>query len=279
MAKIVVGVSLNNDRTPLPSPVKCRAIVDTGANRLTLPLEWRDKFGAFPRSRKAVAQTASHTVDAEVCGPMEVTIDGFPPVSTDAVFMPMMPGEDGKYEPLLGHIPLEACGAVVDMENLRLTHAKYIDVKSVGDGGTVAITGGCHCGAVRYSIPCGGAGGGAGFCHCGACRKFSGGVGGAWLGVPEAEVSGEVVSYEHKADSGNVITRACCAQCRAPVWLRNSAMPTMYVFAAGSMDEPERFAPRVRIFCAAAAGWALPEEKADAMKRFEGMPQKTGGGG
>ena len=131
MGKIVVGVSLDNDRTPLAVPVMCDAMVDTGANHLTLPLAWRERFGAFPRSRKVVVHTASHIVDGEVCGPMAVTVNGFEPIATEALFIPMPPEEDGGYVPLLGHIPLESCGALVDMATRQLKPAKYVDAKSI----------------------------------------------------------------------------------------------------------------------------------------------------
>ena len=132
MGKIVVNLSLDNGRKPLPSPVKCRATVDTGADFLTLPLAWKERFGAFPFSRNVVAHTASHIVSGEVCGPVAVKIAGFETIAAEALFIPMTPAANGKYEPLLGHVPLESCGAVVDMKNRKLKSAMYVSAKSAG---------------------------------------------------------------------------------------------------------------------------------------------------
>ena len=132
MGKLTVNLSLDNDRNPLPAPIKCRAVVDTGANCLTLPLAWRERFGAFARSQKVVAHTASHVVDGEMCGPVSVKIPGFNTVATEVLFIPMTPGANGKYEALLGHAPLELCGAIVDMRNLKLKPAMCVEVKSAG---------------------------------------------------------------------------------------------------------------------------------------------------
>ena len=137
-------------------------------------------------------------------------------------------------------------------------------------------TGGCYCGAVRYRFE-----GGVmwpGLCHCAVCRKFSGAAGGAWFGVGGDggfAVEGEVASYSYKSDSGNDISRAVCAKCRAPIYNVNSMMPDMHVIAAGSLDDPSVFAPRMRIYCGIAAPWALPEK--EELPRFDAMPQKGGG--
>ena len=138
------------------------------------------------------------------------------------------------------------------------------------------ITGGCYCGAVRYRVEADGTGNGAGFCHCNACRKFSGGAGSAVFAVMEgAEVSGEVLTFEHKADSGNTVIRAACAKCRSPVYMANTMMEQMRVFHAGTLDDPAIFAPRMRIYCGIAAPWALPEK--EELPRFDAMPKKGGG--
>ena len=49
-----------------------------------------------------------------VCGPTRITAEGLHPVHNEALFIDMEP-EDGKYEPLLGYLSLEQCGAVVDL--------------------------------------------------------------------------------------------------------------------------------------------------------------------
>ena len=42
-----------------------------------------------------------------------------------------MQSEDGEYQPLIGHIPLEQCGAAVDPIGHRLIPVGYMDLKTV----------------------------------------------------------------------------------------------------------------------------------------------------
>lgn len=138
------------------------------------------------------------------------------------------------------------------------------------------IGGGCHCGAVRYSFS--GRMMWPGHCHCSVCRKFSGGKGGSWFGVMDGDITveGKLDHYEYTADSGNTIRRGTCAVCGAPMFNRNSAMPDVWVVAAGSLDDPGLFRPRMDIYAASAPHW---DRLDDSLPRFEGMPQPEGGGG
>ena len=47
---------------------------------------------------------------------------------TEVVFLDMQPG-DGRYEPLIGYIPLEQSQALVDMTGHRLVHTLRVDLK------------------------------------------------------------------------------------------------------------------------------------------------------
>jgi hypothetical protein len=67
-------------------------------------------------------------VQATVCGPVEIQVEGFPPVYGEVLFLEMRP-VDGVYEPLLGYIVLEQCEAAVDMLGRRLVHARKTDLK------------------------------------------------------------------------------------------------------------------------------------------------------
>ena len=89
-----------------------------------------------------------------------------------------------------------------------------------------AYTGGCACGAVRYSIadePI--------FmneCQCRDCQHVSGTGHGSYLTFPSraaVELTGDTSSWDAVADSGNVKTHAFCPRCGSPVHLTFSAMP------------------------------------------------------
>lgn len=126
MGRIVVSVKVENALMPSIPAMQMDALVDTGSSRLTLPNAWRERLGDFPRTRKAVAHTASETVDAIICSPAVITIAGFPQIDGEILFMDMEP-IDGEYQPILGYIPLESCEALADMQSHCLRKAKYVD--------------------------------------------------------------------------------------------------------------------------------------------------------
>lgn len=59
-----------------------------------------------------------------------ISIRGFPTVASEIMFVDMNP-IDGKYEPLLGYLPLEQAQAAVDMLSYRLVPIKCVDLKKV----------------------------------------------------------------------------------------------------------------------------------------------------
>ena len=65
----------------------------------------------------------------EACGPVEIRIEGFRPVSNEAIFVDMGAGEDDEYEPRLGYVILEQAQAAVDMLGHRLVPVRYLDMK------------------------------------------------------------------------------------------------------------------------------------------------------
>lgn len=128
MGRIVVPVHIRN---PLEAGKEflCDALVDTGASGLVLPANWRDRLAPFAKSRKVKLETADQRViDGEICGPVEVQIEGFDAVFNEVTFVPSEP-ELGGYEPLLGYLLLEQSGAVVDLVGHRLVPVKAFDLK------------------------------------------------------------------------------------------------------------------------------------------------------
>ena len=128
MGRIVVPVHIRN---PLEAgkEVLCDALVDTEASGLVLPAAWRDRLSPFAKSRKVKLETADQRViDGEVCGPIEVQIEGFDPVFNEVTFVASEP-QDGGYEPLLGYILLEQSRAAVDLVGHRLLPVKTFDLK------------------------------------------------------------------------------------------------------------------------------------------------------
>ena len=118
-----------------------------------------------------------------------------------------------------------------------------------------AITGGCHCKAVRYV--CNAEPQVAGHCQCTDCRRFSGSGHSSHMLVPEAavELNGSAKGYAAPADSGNIVTRYFCPACGAPVYSTNSGMPGAMFLRASSLDDPARFRPQMVVWTRSAPAW------------------------
>lgn len=128
MGRIVANVKISNLFEPDKS-LECDALVDTGSAHMVLPKAWQPKLGDLKVIREIDCETATQDlVQAQVCGPVEIHVEGFDPVYGEVLFLDMRPA-NGTYEPLLGYIPLEQAQAAVDMLGLRLLHVKKSDLK------------------------------------------------------------------------------------------------------------------------------------------------------
>ena len=130
MGRIITSVTVSSyppDGTV--QPLRLDALVDTGASYLTLPTAWKERLGKFGRVQEVELETATQeSVIGELCGPVEIEVEGFRPTYGEVLFIEMTP-VDGLYEPLLGHLPLQSCQAAVDMLGHRLLHVKRMDLK------------------------------------------------------------------------------------------------------------------------------------------------------
>ena len=128
MGRIVANVRIGNLLDP-EKTLECDALVDTGSAYMVLPKAWQNRLGNLKVIREIDCETATQElVKAPVCGPVEIRVEGFPPVYGEVLFLDVRP-EDGIFEPLLGYIVLEQCQAAVDMLGLRLVHLKKTDLK------------------------------------------------------------------------------------------------------------------------------------------------------
>lgn len=128
MGRIIASVTVANAKES-EKHFRCDALVDTGASYLTLPLAWKDRLGKLDATRKVQCETATQeVVEAEVCGPVKIQIEGFPPIHSEVVFLDMRPS-NGIYDPLIGHLVLQQSQATVDMVSRRLIPVKYVDLK------------------------------------------------------------------------------------------------------------------------------------------------------
>ena len=135
MSRIVVSARIENGTEP-SFHMRSDALVDTGAAYLTLPSAWRERLGPLTHLDTVSVETATQAVvKGDICGPVLLRLDGFRPVLTEALFIEMEPaagegGRDGgRYEPLIGYIPLEQAQAVVDLAGHRLAKFGRVDLK------------------------------------------------------------------------------------------------------------------------------------------------------
>jgi hypothetical protein len=127
------------------------------------------------------------------------------------------------------------------------------------------FSGGCACGAIRYSAE-----GEPLFsmnCHCRDCQRETGSAYASVLAVAAASFKitrGSPRYFDLTADSGNTTRRYFCANCGSPLFGRPGISPDMVTIRAGSLDDPSVFRPRRDIYTASAQPWdymdpALPK--------------------
>jgi hypothetical protein len=101
------------------------------------------------------------------------------------------------------------------------------------------VKGGCLCGAIRYTLKT--APNKVVVCHCTHCQKSSGSAFSVNVIVAEADMAFEgepLASYDHTADSGNILNRKFCRVCGSSLGSINTkGRPGMFVLKAGSLDD------------------------------------------
>jgi hypothetical protein len=129
------------------------------------------------------------------------------------------------------------------------------------------FSGGCHCGAVRYT--CDAEPLWAGHCQCSDCRRLSGTGHLSSMAVPAASVqlTGAPSGYRHRADSGNELTRSFCGRCGAPIYSTNSGVPGLAFLRASSLDDPGLFKPQAVAWTRSAPAW---DHMDPALPRYPG---------
>jgi hypothetical protein len=131
-------------------------------------------------------------------------------------------------------------------------------------------TGGCACGALRYaatSRPIF-----ENHCQCRDCRKRSGTGHGSYLTFgarAEVTITGLSADWRIVGDSGTGKVHSFCPVCGTPVYLAFEARPDLVAIHAGSLDDPDLFAPAVVTYAGRGPGW---DRMDPALAAFETMP-------
>jgi hypothetical protein len=103
------------------------------------------------------------------------------------------------------------------------------------------LSGGCSCGAVRFSITRHLF---AQLCHCDACKKRTGSAYGISVAIDNADLEsfdGETRTFTRIAESGNRVEYDFCPQCATTIRWRVAALHGRQVLAGGAFDNPQAF--------------------------------------
>ncbi|TXT21077.1 MAG: hypothetical protein FD134_2762 [Gallionellaceae bacterium] len=111
------------------------------------------------------------------------------------------------------------------------------------------LTGGCFCGALRYTIE-----GGIpmkALCLCHTCQKISGGAGNLFIGVEASAfryTQGEPRRFAR--EPGTSPAREFCGECGVHIAARSPRLPEGLVVKVGTLDDPAAFEGPALVFWA-----------------------------
>ncbi|MCZ6859590.1 MAG: GFA family protein [Alphaproteobacteria bacterium] len=134
----------------------------------------------------------------------------------------------------------------------------------------VPFSGGCSCGAIRYT--CTEEPFVSYLCHCTECQKRTGSAFGISVLVPPKSFrldKGTPKTRERIADSGNVITFHFCGDCGTNVFADNSARAHAMGLFGGTLDDPDWLPIQANIWTDSALGWVQMDE---TVERFAKVP-------
>lgn len=120
------------------------------------------------------------------------------------------------------------------------------------------LTGGCLCGAVRYTVrqtmrfrPYA--------CHCTDCQTRSGSAFGIQQSVlvGDLEVGGKLVRGEHVQPSGAVAGIFACAKCLTRIYTDNDKRPGIVNLRAGTLDNSTELIPAAHLWVTSKLPWLV----------------------
>jgi hypothetical protein len=134
----------------------------------------------------------------------------------------------------------------------------------------MAITGGCHCGAIRYQAE--GEAITHVLCHCKDCRRHAGAPMVGWTMYKEGAVKvtkGTLKVYL----SSQFDRRHFCADCGTGLFYTNAEiLPGIIDIQSGTYDDPDAVPARAHIQIAERIGWM---ERVHELPKFERYPPQS----
>lgn len=137
----------------------------------------------------------------------------------------------------------------------------------------MAVSGGCLCGAVRYSTAADPIM--TRICWCRLCQYLAAGNGTVNVVLPSAglQITGPLHDWRSIADSGNVMHRRFCPDCGTHLFSEAEVRPHLVIVRAGTLDDRDLAKPSMNIWTAAAPSWACIS---DAIPEVPGQPPPAG---
>ncbi len=118
------------------------------------------------------------------------------------------------------------------------------------------ITGGCHCGAVKYEAEIDPAT--VGLCHCLDCQVMSGSAFRATVPAKKEgfKLTGTPKVYVKTAESGNKRAQAFCPDCGTHLYATTVEDQKVFGIRVGTSDQRAELKPARQIWCQSAQPWA-----------------------
>lgn len=128
-------------------------------------------------------------------------------------------------------------------------------------------TGGCRCGAVRYTLD--GEPLAVRLCWCRDCQYWAAGNAAANLVMPRAAVAvtGELRGWDSIADSGHHMRRSFCPACGTQVFSEARETAERMVVRLGTLDDAHGLVPTTVIWTDSAPDWARMDPALQAFPR------------
>jgi hypothetical protein len=137
---------------------------------------------------------------------------------------------------------------------------------------TIPFSGGCACGAVRYTAvqkPVAMIN-----CHCRDCQLASGApfASGIIVMTADLEITGSPKTHSVRASSGSFTTRSFCGDCGTPLFTQSEAYSQVTSIRFPSLDDSTDFKPTLDIYTASAQHWVCLDQ---AIPHFPQSPQQA----
>ena len=87
-------------------------------------------------------------------------------------------------------------------------------------------------------------------CHCEDCRRSTGCSvrTNVMVAEDEVEIHGEVSTFNHKAKSGNIMTKRFCPNCGTLMFGNSSGRTNVVSIRAGTVDQTDIIKPVINVF-------------------------------